>query len=349
MPKIISIGVANPKRCLTQQESWEHLQRLRRLAPLEKKYYQKFMLDSGINQRYLALPELEDIFCEDQDLIIKRYEAEAPQIAARSCLMALERAGLGKSAIGFISAATCTGYLCPGLSSHIIERVGLNTSVQALDIQGMGCGAALPALAAAANFLSGSPEQLSALVNCTEICSAAIFWDNDLGLILSNSIFGDGSATVVLTNRADLPGPEIIDYAAVVFPEKREDLRFTTDQGRLRNKLSAAVPAVAARGVEIVVNELLGKNGLRRDEIGLWASHSGGRKVLEVIQDKLGLADKALDFSRETLRDYGNMSSPSVLFTLEKIMSAARPRPGDHVMLLSFGAGFSCYGMLLRY
>src|SRR3989344_5435978 len=130
MPKIVAIGTANPERCLTQQESWEHLKRLRKLSPLEKKYYERFMLDDGISRRYLALPELEDIFCEDQDLIIKRYGEEAQKIAERSTLQALVQAKINKNAVGFISTTTCTGYLCPGLSSYIIEKIGLNDDIR---------------------------------------------------------------------------------------------------------------------------------------------------------------------------------------------------------------------------
>ncbi|MBI5399586.1 3-oxoacyl-ACP synthase [Candidatus Saganbacteria bacterium] len=349
MARIIAIGLANPKRCLTQEESWDNLQRLRSLSPLEKKYYKKFMLDDGIAVRHLALPALEDIFCEDQDLIIKRYSEEAPKIAQASTLQAINLAGLKKEEIDFLVTASCSGYLCPGLSSYMIELAALRPDVSSLDLQGMGCGAALPALSAADNFLAKKPAPAFALANCTEICSAAVYWDDDLGLILSNSIFADGAASAVLTNTAGMAGPEIIDYETVSFPDRREDLRFTVSQGKLRNKLTAAVPVIAAKGAGIVVGKLLERGNLQKKEISFWALHTGGRKVLSMIAENLGLTAADIKPSAETLKKYGNMSSPSVLFALENIINSKLPQVGDYGIILSFGAGFSCYGMLLRW
>lgn len=350
MAKIIAIGTANPERKLTQADAWQELNRLRNdLTPLEKKFYKRFMLDDGIHTRYLALPELKDIFCSDQDEIIKRYNKFAPEIAAKASVNALNSSKLGKEKIGFVSTASCTGYLCPGLSSYVIEKVGLNQKISACDIQGMGCGAAVPALSSAVNYLAGEKINSYGLINCTELCSASIVWESDLGLILSNSIFGDGSATAVLTNDPAASGPEILDYASVIFPEHRDELRFKIYQGKLRNQLSPAVPEIAARGVADVVGQLLNRNNLDQKAIRFWALHSGGRKVLETISAKLDLTEDQLSYSRETLRDYGNMSSPTVLFALNKIMASGSPQKGDYGLLIAFGAGFSCYGALLKW
>lgn len=349
MAKIIAIGLANPEMRLTQEESWLHLNRLRKLTPLENKYYKKFMLDDGIQARYLALEKLEDIFCNDQDQIIERYNTQAPKLAAKAVLKALEKASLNKESLAYLATASCTGYLCPGLSSYIIEKVGLRSDITAIDIQGMGCGAALPTLSSAEQFISSNRQIAYSIINCTELCSSAIYWESDLGLILSNSIFGDGSASVVLTNDPAAAGPEILDYASVTFPDKRDELRFTIKQGKLRNLLASTVPEIAAKGVKKVVEDLLKRNNLKKSAIRFWALHTGGRKVLSVIAEKMGLSAEDIHFSVETLRDYGNMSSPSVLFALEKILASNLPQTGDYGILLSFGAGFSCYGMLVKW
>ncbi|MFA6431288.1 MAG: type III polyketide synthase [Candidatus Margulisiibacteriota bacterium] len=348
MAKIVSIAHANPERCLTQEESWSELNRLRELSPLEKKYYKKFMLNEGIKKRHLALKNLEDIFCTDQDQIIKRYNEEAPILSANSAIKALEKAKLPRDKIDCVVTASCTGYLCPGLSSYMIERTGIKPEASVFDLQGMGCGAALPALSAGIGFLSTRKGPSNALVTCTELCSSSIYWDNDLGLILSNSIFADGSASVILNNDPKAAGIEVIDVSTINFPDKREALRFKIKNGKLHNVLTAAVPEIASKGVEIVVADLLKKNSLQRSAIAFWAIHSGGSKVLSTIAGKLGLSKKEISFSEEVLVDFGNMSSPSVLFTLEKIFDSGLYGSGDYGIMLSFGAGFSCYGMLLK-
>ena len=349
MAKIAAIGHANPERRLTQEESWHHLNQLRKLSPLEKKYYKRFMLDEGIKARYLALKKLEDIFSEDQDAIIQRYLEAAPALSAESAANALNKAKLDKEKIDHLSTATCTGYLCPGLSSYMLERAGFRPETSTFDLQGMGCGAALPTLSSAEAFLAKKRTISYAMATCTEVCSAAVYWEDDLGLILSNSIFADGSASAILTNDPEAGGPEILDYTVITYPERRDALKFGIKNGKLRNTLSLAVPEIASRGVEAIVSNLLKKNRLSQKEIAFWAIHTGGRKVLSVIADKLSLAPADTQFSEEVLRDFGNMSSPSVLFVLEKIIESNLPKNGDYGMLLSFGAGFSCYGMLLRW
>ena len=349
MVKIITVGTANPERRLTQEDSWRNLNELKKdLTPFEKKYYKWFMLDDGIKSRYLALENLEDIFCDDQDTIIKRYQEAATDLSARSARLALDKIGLAKEKIGHVTTATCTGYLCPGLSSYITEKVGLRPDLSAFDLQGMGCGAALPALSSAAGYLHDKKGTAYSLATCTEVCSSAVYWDEDLGLILSNSIFGDGSASAILTNDPEARGMEIVDYAPLILPEKREDLRFKIQNGKLRNNLSPSVPRVAAEGVETVVNRLLSANGLAKKEIAFWAIHTGGRKVLSAIAEKLSLPPEATRYSEEVLLEFGNMSSPSVLFVLKNIMESGKFKSGDTGIMLAFGAGFSCYGMVLR-
>ncbi|MEK7376667.1 MAG: hypothetical protein AABZ57_05845, partial [Candidatus Margulisiibacteriota bacterium] len=276
MAKIISIAHANPDRCLTQQELWGNLNILKKLSPMEKKFYKKFMLNEGIEKRYLALDDIKDIFCEDQDLIIARYSQAAAKLSSMSSQRAVNKAGIGKERIGCVVTASCTGYLCPGLSSYIIEKTGLRPDVSVFDLQGMGCGAALPALSAGAGYLASSRDNSCALITCTEICSAAVYWDSDPGLILSNSIFADGSASVVLSPDQDAAGLDIIDYCVINLPQAREALRFKIDKGKLRNVLSKEVPQIVSKAVKAVVGALLEKNSLRKEEVKYWAIHSGG-------------------------------------------------------------------------
>jgi predicted naringenin-chalcone synthase len=140
----------------------------------------------------------------------------------------------------------------------------------------------------------------------------------------------------------------IIDFASGLFPQYREDLRYRTEGGRLRNYLTKRVPVIGARTVGEVASRLLNRHGLSRSDIAWWAVHPGGTVVLAQVAKELELADEALRDSYHVFENYGNMSSPSVLFVLREILDSGLPRPGQKGMLLAFGAGFSAFASLLE-
>ncbi|RPJ12241.1 MAG: 3-oxoacyl-ACP synthase, partial [Deltaproteobacteria bacterium] len=206
-------------------------------------------------------------------------------------------------------------------------------------------------LEAAAGMLvrSGEGPVLSLAV---EICSATIFPGHEPELVVSNSIFGDGAAAAVLdlSRKGAQNGlAKMVDFAAGLCPRYREDLRYRTESGRLRNHLSRRVPVIGARTVTEVASGLLDRHGLSRNDIAWWAVHPGGTVVLAQVAKKLELADHALRFSYSIFENYGNMSSPSVLFVLREILDSGRPQPGQKGMLLAFGAGFSAFAALIEF
>jgi len=246
---------------------------------------------------------------------------------------------------------TCTGYLCPGLTSYLAEDLGLGRSIRFQDLMGMGCGAAVPNLEAAAGMLARSGEG-PVLSIAVEICTATMFSSHEPELVVSNSIFGDGAAAAVLDLMPDnYPGGLacVVDFASGLFPQYREDLRYRTEGGRLRNYLTKRVPVIGARTVTEVASRLLDRHGLSRSDIAWWAVHPGGTVVLAQVAKELELADDALRYSYHVFENYGNMSSPSVLFVLREILDSGRPRPGQKCMLLAFGAGFSAFAGLLEF
>jgi alkylresorcinol/alkylpyrone synthase len=216
---------------------------------------------------------------------------------------------------------------------------------------GMGCGAAIPNLEAAAGMLARSGEG-PVLSVAVEICTATIFPSHEPELVVSNSIFGDGAAAAVLDlSREGRPGglAQMVDFATGLFPQYREDLRYRTEGGRLRNHLTKRVPVIGARTVTEVASRLLARHGLSRNDIAWWAVHPGGTVVLTQVAKELELAPEALRFSYHVFENYGNLSSPSVLFVLREILDSGRPRPGQKGMLLAFGAGFSAFAALLEF
>jgi alkylresorcinol/alkylpyrone synthase len=216
---------------------------------------------------------------------------------------------------------------------------------------GMGCGAAIPNLEAAASMLARSGEG-PVLSVAVEICTATIFPSHEPELVVSNSIFGDGAAAAVLDLVPDnRPGglAQMVDFETGLFPRYREDLRYRTEGGRLRNHLSKRVPVIGARTVTEVASRLLARHGLSRNDIAWWAVHPGGTVVLAQVAKELKLDGEALRFSYNVFENYGNMSSPSVLFVLREILDSGRPQPGQKGMLLAFGAGFSAFAALVEF
>ena len=142
---------------------------------------------------------------------------------------------------------------------------------------------------------------------------------------------------------------QLVDFESGIFPAHREHLRYRTEQGRLRNVLSSRVPILGANAITQVAHRLLARNGLSPDQIAWWAVHAGGTSVLKQVGKKLNLTDDALRFSYDIFHAYGNMSSPTVMFVLRKILDEGGPKPGDKGLLLSFGAGFSAFGALVVF
>ena len=346
--KIIRIDTANPKTKLTQREALLLLSRERRLSRQEQSLYKRFLGDRGIDTRYFAVSKNPDFFIEEQDALINRFQEEAVSLSVASVKKCLSRSRIRRNDIDFLSLSTCTGYLCPGLTSYVIEKIGLRDDIFALDAVGMGCGGALPALRLGYNFLSARKNS-HALAVSTEICSSAVFWDEDPELILSNSIFSDGSGACLLTNKNSVPGFRFVDFESRVIPRYREALRFTVKDSKLRNVIKPAVPEIAANLLREISGSLLKRNRLRKEDVKFWALHPGGKKVLDKIGEIVGLSEEDLRYSRDILFRYGNMSSPTVLYVLKEIFEGPEIERGDRILAASFGAGFSGYAALLRY
>ncbi len=305
-----------------------------------------------IRGRYIAVDEDEEICSQDPDSLIGRFEKHGRQIAAEAARKALDQAGLAPAQIEGLVVNTCTGYLCPGLSSYLMEDLGLPAYTSVLDLMGMGCGGAIPNLEAACRMIQSGAKK-TVLCLSVEICSATFFRGPDPDLIVSNSIFADGAAAAVL--QANLNGDtagglvRFLDFESVTLPEHRDKLRYTTQGGRLRNVLTRSVPVIGAKAVAQVTQRLLDRHGLTPKDISHWVVHPGGTQVLKAVEKHLDLTPETLRFSYEVFRDYGNMSSPSVMFVLSKVLREARPRPGEKALLISFGAGFTAFAALVEF
>jgi alkylresorcinol/alkylpyrone synthase len=234
-------------------------------------------------------------------------------------------------AIDALFICTCTGYLCPGLSSHVAEQLGLRGEVFLADMVGLGCGAAIPTLRAAQGFLAQQPDAI-VLVVAVEVCSAAFFINDDPGVLISLCLFGDGaSASLWSGGTAPSQAWEMGHFRTIHRPEYREHIRFVNENGMLKNRLDRCVPALAADAVGLLY-------GQRHHHQVQCLTHGGGRDVLDALENELGLP---LVTSRQVLEKHGNMSSPSILFALEAHLSGNAE--AQRLWLSSFGAGFAAH------
>lgn len=302
--------------------------------------------DNGMEARRLCLDTLDEVFAIDPDTLHSRFALHAPRLAAEAAGAALQRAQLAPRDIDAVIVTTCTGYLCPGLSTYAVERLGLRHDVRGFDLVGQGCGGALPNWQLASALLdAGHCEHVLSI--CVEVCSAAMYLDDDPGVLVSACLFGDGAGAAVLSRvtPANHRRMEWRHTASVTTPAERDSLRFEQRGGLLRNVLTRSVPALAAKHADEVLATVLQQAGLAREQITGWIVHAGGRDVLNAVEERFGLSAEELRHSRAVLREYGNMSSAFVYFVLAAAL--AENAPGGWWWLSSFGAGFTCHGALL--
>ena len=354
---INGVGTANPERRFTKADCLEAFQKSEWFERLDgrSRFVARTVLqrDNGIEARRLALANLAEVFAIDPNTLSKRFYENAPTLAALAAKRALGAANLSPLDIDAVVVSTCTGYMCPGLSGYVVERIGLRRDVKAFDLVGQGCAAALPNLQLAQALLSsvlpgGNGGCKNVLSVCVEVSSAAMYLDNDPGVIISACLFGDGAGAAVLSRdpAATSRSIEWVDSSSLIDPSERKALMFEQRDGMLRNILTRPVPALAAHYARQVLESVLSPAELATSDISAWILHAGGRDVLHAIEQSLHLKPYDLRYSAAMLREYGNMSSAFVYFVLEAALSDQAPN--GWWWLSSFGAGFSCHGALLK-
>ena len=343
---IASIGTATPPCTLSQQQVKEILTRhyTGKLKPRSLALLQKVLDHPSIGQRCFAFDSPESIFNEDPDERIARFTRWAVDLSAEAVTTAMRDAGLAITDIAGLVVNTCTGYICPGLSTYLVERLGLARRIRAYDLVGSGCGGALPNLQVAEALLHRMDKGVVVSV-FVEICSATYQMADDPGLLISNALFGDGAAAAVLWKRPE--GLELIDSSSRYVPEQREYIRYIHKNGQLYNQLSPNLAGLVKNAVKQVIDDILEPRGLLAGDIKHWALHTGGEKVINTIRDELGLTDVQLQATRAILARFGNISSPTVLFVLREILEAP-VEPGDLCVMSAFGAGLSAHSYLMR-
>ncbi len=339
--RITCIKTANPSMRMSQQEVLDVVL-TQDFSARSKKFYTKFLSDPGVHTRTFGIDSVALAVTESGDASAKRFEDVASQLAIDAGQQCLKAANLKPEDIDGLIIATCTGYLCPGLTSYVSQGLGMKSEMFILDLTGHGCGAALPGLRIADQFLNNKKNGKVMFI-AVEVCSATFFHGESVDLLISNSIFGDGAAACIVSSGEE-SGWVMTQHEGLLFPEYREQLRYKTVNSRLCNVLSKEVPQLVAKGV----NELLRKMNIQHLPEFL-ALHPGGRVILDTLQEEFNISPVSLEPSRYILSEYGNMSSPSVLYVLKRLMETHTFEDNTEALLISYGAGMSVNGTSLQW
>ena len=345
-PRIMGIGTANPPRRYSQREIYD-------LSALHFPMYrspriERIFMNSDIDYRHFTFDTETFVPNESADELHERFAEHSVTLGREAIERCLNDAGATADDVDYIVVVSCTGYLCPGLSAILIKEMKMRNNLQRADLIGMGCAGAMPGLQRAFDYVKAYPGN-KALVLTVEICSACYYMDETLETVVGNAICGDGAAAVLVGNHGEGKGPEIVRFETLLEPSFLHTVGFQFRAGKLRIVLSKDIRDEAGPLVARLIDHMLLQNDLRKDEITHWIIHSGGRKVIDSIKQELGLSEEQLKHSRCVLRNYGNMSSPTVLFVLNETMHKSTPQPGDTGVMLAMGPGLAIEGAIVRW
>ncbi len=342
-PHVASVAVEFPPYRHEQDET------ITALVEAAGPEFRRFASSSGVAARHHALPlhrytELAG-FTDANDAFID-VGLELGEQALRS---ALDEAGIAPSEIDIIFSTTVTGVAVPTLEAQLANRVGLRPDVKRVPMFGLGCVAGAAGIARMHDYLRGFPDQVAALV-AVELCTLTVQRDDrSVANLIATALFGDGAAAVIATgaHRA-AGGPKVLATRSRLYPDSQDVMGWDIGSDGFRIKLSVDVVTMAEKYLGEDVEKFLAAHDLSAADISTWVCHPGGPKVIEAVEDVLSLPAGALDRSRESLRENGNLSSVSVLDVLRATMADAPPADSTGLMI-AMGPGFCSELVLLGW
>ncbi|WP_146340609.1 type III polyketide synthase [Nesterenkonia sp. NBAIMH1] len=354
--RIVSIGTAVPGAALPQERLRAFFAGQPDAAPLTKRLIGAAFDAAAISTRHTVLPGLhgqaDGVYTQEGDELLRpstgtrneTYRRESTPLALDAAQDALDQAQLEAAEVTHLITVSCTGFFAPGLDYRLIRDLGLPATAERSHLGFMGCAAAIPALRQAAHITDSQPHAV-VLVVSVELCSLHIRSSSDPEQIVASSVFADGAASAVVTadsGRGRSGGLALGRFATALTDEGEADMVWTIGDHGFEMKLSAEVPRIIGREIRAAVARLVGET----EPPHTWAVHPGGRSVLDRVEKGLELSPEALDSSRSVLRDYGNMSSATILFILRRIME--QPTPSAPIAALAFGPGLTVESALLH-
>ena len=355
--KIVGVASAEPKFRYRQREITAALERYWEGRLEKPELLARFHSRVGVDYRHLAFPlERYAQFSSWRETNAAWFEF-AQELGERAIEGALEDAGLSPADVNALFVVSITGVASPSLDARLINRMGLPRDIKRTPIFGVGCVGGALGLSRAADHVLAYPRQ-NAVLLAVEACSLTIQRDDlSTAAIIASGLFGDGAAAVVvagaeapLTSHArDRPRPKILASKSAFYPDSEDLMGWDISEHGFKIVLSPRLGEFIEANLAPDVDGFLGEHRLCRSDIGTWVIHTGGPKVLEAIQKALELPERHLARSWECLRNYGNLSSPSVLMVLDDVIANAPPSPGSLGVLLAMGPGFCSELILLQW
>ncbi len=353
MSKIISIGTALPQYRHSQEDILHFMQRVYSTDTTEQRKLKFLYHQSGISSRYSVIadysrstaewkfyPRTENLepfpSLEQRMTIYNRYAAPLSVDAIRKCI----HHSLTPKDITHLITVSCTGMSAPGLDLQVIDLMGLSNTLFRTSINFMGCYAAIHALKLADAICKTDKGARVAIV-CTELCTLHFQREPTIDNITSSMLFADGAAAALVTHD-DFPGHglKIADFYAEIISKGKKDMAWELSSTGFLMTLSGYIPNLIEEDFEQLVERSLQHAAVKKEDIRHWCIHPGGKRILEAISKSLQLEDRALQHSYNVLQQCGNMSSPTILFVLKRMLDT-HPIPGEKVLAAAFGPGLT--------
>jgi predicted naringenin-chalcone synthase len=308
----------------------------------------KIFEGAAVDKRYSIMsPEevFSDLTFEERNEI---YVRECIKLGEECLVSALKKANWQPNELDYIITVSCTGIMIPSLDAYLINKLKLRQDIIRLPITEMGCAAGVSGMIYAKNFLKANPHKKAAVIAVES--PTATFQLNDFSManIVSAAIFGDGAACVLLSSDPGEHGPTIVAEEMYHFYNAEEMMGFKLTNTGLQMILDVQVPDTIAAHFPSIIHPFLTKNNLKIDDINHLIFHPGGKKIVQMVEALFGELGKDINDTKEVLRLYGNMSSATVLYVLERFMNS-NPKAGEKGLMLSFGPGFSAQRILLQW
>jgi len=308
----------------------------------------KIFRNAAVDRRYSVISP-EDVFSVDSfedrnDLYVKGILP----LAEEALSTALEQADWAASDLDYVITVSCTGFMIPSVDAYLIDKMGLRQDVVRLPVTEMGCAAGVSGIIYAKNFLQAYPGKRAAVIAVESPTATFQLGDYSMANVVSAAIFGDGAACVLLSSAEADSGPTIVNEAMYHFPATTRLMGFDLKNSGLQMVLDPAVPETIAEHFPQIIHPFLQQTGHTIADIDHLIFHPGGKKIVSTTEELFGAMGKNIDDTKEVLRLYGNMSSATVLYVLERFMERGVPE-GERGLMLSFGPGFSAQRVLLQW
>ncbi|WP_394775623.1 type III polyketide synthase [Flavobacterium sp.] len=347
--KIITVAKQLPKYSretadiLPMLEGWLHGQDERFIKKVKKIFE-----GAAVDKRYSIMDPAEVFTAtsfEDKNDI---YSLEVIILGEQVLEKALEKADWNPQSLDYIITVSCTGIMIPSLDAYLINKMKLRQDIVRLPVTEMGCAAGISGIIYAKNFLKANPGKRAAVIAVESPTATFQLDDFSMPNIVSAAIFGDGAACCLLSSYEDDNGPEIINEEMYHFYDAEHMMGFKLTNSGLQMVLDIEVPDTIASHFGDIIHPFLKKNNLEIKDIDHMIFHPGGKKIVTTVEALFSGLGKNINATKEVLKQYGNMSSATVLYVLESIMDE-NPKAGEKGLMLSFGPGFSAQRVLLQW